>query len=330
MRFLGALLASGLISGLLAAPPALAQDEPAPGSAPGGPKVILELSREFYYVGEPLQIRVSVGNDGPSEAANPVKSPLAKGFRVLAGDGKELESGFDAKSAPRGEHPQKIASGAFYGEVVDIAAMFDLGSRGRYEVFWAADGLESRHIVIQLIPRYDPAKKYEARVTTGMGSFTIDFFPDVSPIAVKAFIDMANAGFYDGLEVFEVRTDRLIAGGDPRFGAPDRVPTVFPAEQSGVPVVAGTVLMRPVGAAPPANSSPFMVMLRPEPGLVGQATVLGQVSSGLEIVKQLSRVPSNQQVTRPYYKPLKPVPMISVTIVEKGATEPGVAGGGGS
>ena len=82
-----------------------------------------------------------------------------------------------------------------------------------------------------------------------------------------------------------------------------------------------------IGAAPPANSSPFMVMLRPEPTLVGQATVLGQVSEGLDVVRRLSRVPSNQQVTRPYFKPLKPLEMVSVTIVEKPSAGATPAGG---
>lgn len=325
MRFLGTLLATGLIFGLLLAPASVAQTDQAE-SAESGTKVILELSRSFYYVGEPLQIRVSIGNDSETEVPNPVKSHLARGFHMVRTDGEKLAAK-GTKPVTQPERPGKLAPRAFYGAVVDLEGIFDLSERGRYELYWAADGLESRHIVVQLIPRYDPAKRYEAQVTTGMGSFTIDFFPDTSPIAVKAFIDMANAGFYDGLEVFEARTDQLIAAGDPRFGGPERVPTVFPAEQSGVPVVAGTVLMRPVGAAPPANSSPFMVMLRPEPTLVGQATVLGQVSEGLDVVRRLSRVPSNQQVTRPYFKPLKPLAMVSVTIVEKPSAGATPAGG---
>jgi cyclophilin family peptidyl-prolyl cis-trans isomerase len=113
-------------------------------------------------------------------------------------------------------------------------------------------------------------------------------------------------------------------GGDPRFASEPRQPIQYPAEQSTLPLVAGTVVMRPVRPAPPANGSTFVIMLRPQPTWTGQVTVLGQVVEGLDVVQQLSRVPSSMRNSQPNFKPLREVKIKRVTIREKptNAVEP--------
>jgi cyclophilin family peptidyl-prolyl cis-trans isomerase len=74
------------------------------------------------------------------------------------------------------------------------------------------------------------------------------------------------------------------------------------------------VLLKPAGLAPPANSSQFVIALRPEPGWIGQFTVMGQVVDGLDIVRKISNVPTSD---RPKYKPLKDIHTVRVTIQEK-------------
>ena len=106
-------------------------------------------------------------------------------------------------------------------------------------------------------------------------------------------------------------------GGDPRFANEPRQPIQYPAEQSAFPLVAGTVVMRPVRAAPPANGSTFVIMLRPQPTWTGQVTVLGQVVEGLDVVQRLSRVPSSMRNSQPNFKPLREVMIQRVTIREK-------------
>jgi cyclophilin family peptidyl-prolyl cis-trans isomerase len=73
---------------------------------------------------------------------------------------------------------------------------------------------------------------------------------------------------------------------------------------AAIPVVAGTVMMKPAGLAPPANSSQFIISLRPEPKYTGQFTVLGQITDGIEIVKKISNVRSTD---RPNYRPIKEI-----------------------
>lgn len=294
---------------------AVAASETAP---PGGVKAVLELRDPFYYAGDPLPIRLTIGNEADRAVPNPVKTPLFEAFEVkLAGGGPLKPQGKAASAEP--ERPSKLAPGSHYGAVVDLTQIFpDLKKPGRYEIRWAADGLISNTILLTMLPRFDPTKSYRARFETDEGSFTVDFFQDTAPIATKAFVDLANAGFYDGLLFHEVRPDWFVASGDPNGDGSGAAPFRYPAELTpAVPVVAGTVVLRPVSAAPPANGSQFMIFLRPQPEMKGQLTVLGQVVEGLETVQKISRLPSTQQVERPFFKPLKDVRIRKVTIVEK-------------
>ncbi len=306
--------ARALVGGLLLWPLTAAQAE----SPPAGVKAVLELSQPFYYAGDPFAVKLTIGNDGDREVPNPVKSSLFGSFEAKTVEGAPLKAqGKPGAAEP--ERPSKLPPGSHYGAIVDLTQIFpDLKKPGRYEIRWAADGVSSNAILVQLLPRYDPAKTYRARVETDEGSFVIEFFRDTAPIATKAFVDLANAGFYDGLVFYEVRPDWLVASGDPNGDGTGSAPFRYPAElTSAVPVVAGTVVLRPVSAAPPANSSQFMIMLKPQPEMKGQVTVLGQVVDGLETVQRISRLPSTQQAERPYYKPLKDVRIRKVAILER-------------
>ncbi len=308
-RSLGAVLVLVLLG--LVAVPASAQDAP----TEPGVRAVLELSREFYYTGEPLPIRVSIGNDGPSKVDNPVRTALASGLLAFDETGAALTRADVEIDEPA--RPESLSPMGFYGSIVDATAIYPaIREGGRFQIRWSADGVTSATVMIQVIPKYDPTKNYRATLATEEGPIVIDLFQDRSPIAVKAFVDMAHSGVYDGLLIHEIRPDDFLVGGSPAASGVDRRVVTFPAEQSSMPVVAGSVLLRPVGAAPPANSSPFMIVLRPHPEWTGQATVLGQVVSGLEVAKKLSRRPSTQQSTRPFFKPLKDIEIRRVTIDE--------------
>lgn len=309
--------AAMILVGLLAATAALHAAEPSEAK-PNPVRAVLELSRQFYYAGQPLEVRLSIGSDADQPLANPVRGPLLKSF-VVSQDGTPLKRSTTV-SAKEPVRPDKLAPRTFYGTIADLTELFpNLRKPGRYEVRWAADGIESQTIVVTLIPPYDSAKDYVARVETDEGSFVIDFFKKTAPIATKAFIDMAQSGFYDGLLFHEVRPDWFVAGGDPQGDGSGSPPFRYPADPPVVPVVAGTVVMKPVSPTPPSNGSQFMVTLRPEPSWAGQVTVLGQVVDGLEVVRRISRLPSSQQSERPYFKPLKDIRIKKVTVTEKTA-----------
>lgn len=299
-----------VLMGALSARAIAAPAKPASGSV----KAVLELNQQFYYVGEPMNVRVTIANNGSAELSNPVKSALLGSFSVLDASGARLE----AQGKPETQEPSrpsKLASKAFYGAVVDLSQIYpQLKSKGRYSLHWSADGVESDTVLVMVIPKFDPSKNYSARIETEDGAFVIDLMKATAPIATKAFVDLANAGFYDGLLLHEIRADQAVGGGDPTGLGSGQAPLRYPAELAAVPVVAGTVVLKPAGLAPPANSSQFIISLRPEPQWTGQFTVLGQVTDGLDIVRKISNLPSTD---RPNYRPIKEIHTIRVTVIEK-------------
>ena len=282
----------------------------------GDVAVRLELSQQFYYEGAALDLRVTVYNPHDKQVSNPVESPLFAGFKVRSGEQTLEPAGQPSAEEP--SRPGKLAPDSFYGAVVNMVELFpQLATAGSYQIFWNADGVLSDMIVVTIIPRYDPTKEYVAEVETDQGMIRIDLFGKSSPIAVKSFVDLAQAGFYDGLQFHEVRADQYIVGGDPRFGDRQQQSIQYPAERSTLPLVAGTVVMRPVRATPPSNGSTFVIMLRPQTAWMGQVTPLGQVVRGLDVVQRLSRTPSTMLNSKPNYKPVQQLEIKKVTVREK-------------
>ena len=296
--------------GVLATRAAIPPEKPASSSV----KAVMELKQQFYYVGESMTVRIAISNEGASEVTNPVKSPLFGSFIVADLQGKRLPP--EAKpQAQEPSRPTKLTSSAFYGAAADLSQIYpQLRTKGKYSIRWSADGVSSDEIVVTVIPRFDPSKDYTARVETELGEFVIELLKRSAPIAVKTFVDLANAGFYDGLVLHEARADQIVGGGDPTGTGGGHAPILYPAELAGIPILAGSVVMKPAGLAPPANSSQFVVALRPEPSWIGQFTVVGQVIDGLDIVRKISNVPTSE---RPKYRPLKDIHTIRVTVQEK-------------
>lgn len=301
---------------VLSALPAAAQPAASP-AAEGGVRAVLEMGQQFLYGGDPVLVRVSVGNEGPKEAKNPVKGAILGGFVVKSESGESLTR-VEKPAASEPARPDKLAPNGFYGTIVDLAELFPgLKQPGTYEIRWQSDGIASAAIGIRVIPKYDPAKEYRARFETSEGAFVVEFLGRAAPIGVKAFVDMAQSGVYDGLAIHEVRPDLLIAGGDPNGDGSGVGPFRYPAELNPIPVVAGTVFLKPISGSPPSNGSQFVIMLRPEPALTGQVTVIGQVVEGFEVLQRISRLPSTQQSSRPFFRPLNEVQTRKVLVTEK-------------
>ncbi len=287
-------------------------------SGSSGVWALIELNQRVYYAGEPFNVRVSIGNGGDETVSNPVKSPLFKGFKVRPVGGDPIApTGTPAEADP--QRPAKLGGKGFYGGVVDLTTVYpELLSTGHFEIEWSEAGVQSNSLSVKIIPRFDRTAEYRAVIETDQGQIVINFFGDVSPIAVKNFVDLSRARFYDGLTFHEVRRDHYIVGGDPTATGSGTAGYSYPAEMSTTPAIAGTVLMKPVGPTPPANSSQFVILLRPEPAWIGQLTVVGQVVKGLDTVRKISQVPvlgaASEQ--RQVHKPQSDVRIKSITIEE--------------
>jgi len=76
----------------------------------------------------------------------------------------------------------------------------------------------------------DINKTYQAIIKTNLGEFTVDLFIDNAPITVTNFINLSNAGYYNGTTFYKLIPGLLIQGGssltkngnlnDDSFGGP--------------------------------------------------------------------------------------------------------------
>ncbi len=130
------------------------------------------------------------------------------------------------------------------------------------------------------------------------GTVVIDLFEDVAPAHVERIVTLARDGAYDGvvfhrvIEGFMAQTGDVsdgVAGGDlSRAGTGGSDLPDLPAEFSDRSFERGTVGMAR-SASPDSANSQFFIMFAPAPHLDGAYTVVGEVTSGMEVIDAITR-----------------------------------------
>ncbi|RBI75714.1 peptidylprolyl isomerase [Roseovarius sp. TE539] len=147
-----------------------------------------------------------------------------------------------------------------------------------------------------------PAAGDSLRMVVGgeaQGTVEIDLFEDVAPGHVKRVVSLAEAGEYDGVVFHRVIDGFMAQTGDVEFGdiddidmrragtggsdAPD-----LKAEFSEIPFERGVVGMARSRDPDSANSQ-FFIMFADAPHLDGQYTVVGRVTSGMDVIDDIKR-----------------------------------------
>lgn len=135
------------------------------------------------------------------------------------------------------------------------------------------------------------------------GTIVIDLNDKVAPAHVAQLIKLAESGAYDGVVFHRVISGFMAQTGDVKFGKSGsdislagRGGSDLPdlkAEFSALPFKAGTVGMAR-GSDPDSANSQFFIMFDDGPNLNGQYTVVGQVESGMAVVRSIKKGRSAQ------------------------------------
>ena len=130
------------------------------------------------------------------------------------------------------------------------------------------------------------------------GKVVIELRPDLAPNHVARISELADQGFYDGIVFHRVIDGFMAQTGDVQFGklgGDQRMAgrggssySDLAAEFSEVPYERGTVGMARSQNPDSANSQ-FFIMFEPGYFLNGQYTVVGQVTSGMDVVDAIKR-----------------------------------------
>ncbi|MBI3307369.1 MAG: peptidylprolyl isomerase [Candidatus Omnitrophica bacterium] len=150
------------------------------------------------------------------------------------------------------------------------------------------------------------------RIETNLGNIDAELYSKDAPKTVENFVTLAKKGFYDGIIFHRVIPNFMIQTGDPTgtgMGGPgykfaDEFSPKLRHDQEGILSMANS--------GPNTNGSQFFITDAATPWLDGKHSVFGRVTSGMDVVKAIARVPRN-----PNDKPLQPVQMIKVSVVEK-------------
>ena len=131
------------------------------------------------------------------------------------------------------------------------------------------------------------------------GKIKIKLLPELAPLHVERIKSLVNSGLYDGVVFHRVIEGFMAQTGDVQFGNieafnPDLVgrgssslPNL-PSEFSDIPFLKGTVGMARSQDPNSANSQ-FFIMFQPAPHLNNKYTILGTVSSGIEVLNKIKK-----------------------------------------
>jgi peptidyl-prolyl cis-trans isomerase B (cyclophilin B) len=131
-----------------------------------------------------------------------------------------------------------------------------------------------------------------ATIHTNHGAIEVELFDDDAPKTVENFVKLARDGFYDGVVFHRVIPDFMIQGGDPTGTGSGGPGYQFEDEFNDHPAVRGSLAM--ANAGPNTNGSQFFVVTaEATPWLDGKHTVFGRVTSGMEVVDEISSLPTD-------------------------------------
>ena len=275
----------------------------------------LEVLRPFTYEGDPLLVRIAVFNTGDQPWPNPSGIDLLGGLSASSSHKGRLKvknkPAFDPK-----QQPSVIPPGGFFGVIQDIAPLMpDLAHADTYTFSWEAPwGWTAPAVTVKVIPRFDPQSSYVAVLETDFGTMEFDLKTKEAPRHVQNFHDLALQGFYDNTQIHQIIRGVEIRGGDPT-GTGNGWPGYLldPEMSADLKHTRGTLSMIRFGPGQD-NGSQFVITLAPMTRYDGQLSVFGQLRSGEETLTAIENIPTSGQIEAPYYKPVKPVTLKSVTV----------------
>ncbi|HWU70338.1 MAG TPA: peptidylprolyl isomerase [Pseudoxanthomonas sp.] len=122
-----------------------------------------------------------------------------------------------------------------------------------------------------------------ATFNTSRGPIKVELLADKAPLTVANFVNLAQRGFYNGLNFHRVIADFMIQGGCPEGSGRGGPGYRFEDEtRNGVAHERGVLSM--ANAGPNTNGSQFFITHIKTDWLDGKHTVFGKVVEGLDVV----------------------------------------------
>ena len=152
------------------------------------------------------------------------------------------------------------------------------------------------------------------------GTITVELDRTAAPVTVENFLNLVDAGFYDGLTFHRIIAGFMIQGGDPlgngTGGADKTIPGEFRSNGFDNPISHERGVISMARAMDPNSaSSQFFIMHQDGDYLDGEYAAFGHVTEGMEIVDQIcenTEVVDNNGTVLPEKQPV----IVSIKRVE--------------
>ena len=177
----------------------------------------------------------------------------------------------------------------------------------------------------ELAPEYD---YYEIEIEIeNYGKITALLESKFAPTTVANFVDLAESGFYNGIEFHRIIAGFMMQGGDPDgdgIGGSDRtIKGEFAANgvRNDMSHTRGTLSMARTGNDYNSASSQFFIMHQDYTKLDGQYAAFGRVTNGIEVVDAICNnavvIDSNGTVHKDYRPKITEIRIINKYNEEK-------------
>ena len=125
-----------------------------------------------------------------------------------------------------------------------------------------------------------------AIMETDKGTITLELFDDAAPNTVKNFVDLSEAGFYNGLKFHRVIPNFMVQGGCPKGTGTGGPGYTIKCEINENKHEAGSLSMAHRG--PDTGGSQFFICHEAQPHLDGVHTVFGKTED-MDVVNAISQ-----------------------------------------
>ncbi len=175
-----------------------------------------------------------------------------------------------------------------------------------------------------------------ATLRTSQGDVTLRFLYDKAPSTVKAFVDLAEKGFYDGTLFHRVIPGFVVQGGDPRTKTPgldartygfgentdaQGNPILLKGEFSDTTFRRGIVSMARRESDPDSASCQFFIVLKDSPFLDRHETAFAEVTKGMEVVDRIVAESRSNPMAQNGGQPTSYQKIVKIELSEEGAAK---------
>lgn len=144
---------------------------------------------------------------------------------------------------------------------------------------------------------FEPIEASQVTLTTTKGDITFELFRDKAPLTTLNFLNLAKSGFYDNIVFHRVIPDFMAQVGDPTtkepgkeaqwgsggpgYTIPDEFEPSLKHDSPGIVSMANT-------SEPNTGGSQIFITYEATPWLDGKHAVFGKVTSGMDVLKQIT------------------------------------------